>query len=54
MKHFPDRLFFAAPVGFHDVDGAIAETRRAVGELGAVAVLVRPNPVQGRTLDRPE
>ena len=54
VKPFPGRLFFAAPVAPHDVDAAIKEARRAVGELGAMAVLMRPNPVEGRTLDRPE
>jgi uncharacterized protein len=54
VKPFPDRLFFAAPVAIHDVDAAIAEARRAVDELGAVAILTRPNPTRGRTLDCPE
>ena len=54
VKPFPDRLFFAAPVSVHDVDAAIAEARRAVGDLGAVAVLIRPTPTEGRPLDRSE
>ena len=54
VKPYPDRLFFAAPVSIDDVGAAIAETQRAVNDLGAVAILVRPNPIDGRTLDRPE
>ena len=30
-----------------------AEARRAVGQLGAVAITLRPNPTSGRTLDDP-
>jgi predicted TIM-barrel fold metal-dependent hydrolase len=45
------RLFFAGMVSLHDVAAAIAEARRAVGDLGAVAIAVRPNPTAGRTLD---
>jgi predicted TIM-barrel fold metal-dependent hydrolase len=44
----PDRLKFAAQISFHDVDLAIREARRAVRELGAVAVIGNPNPVRGR------
>ena len=40
---FPDRLKFAAPAALHDVGEAVREARRAVGDLGAVAVTVRPN-----------
>lgn len=50
---FPDRLKFAAPIALYDVDDAIREARRAVGELGAVAVSVRPNPAAGLRLDHP-
>ena len=32
---------------------AIREARRAVGDLGAVAVTVRPNPALGQRLDHP-
>jgi predicted TIM-barrel fold metal-dependent hydrolase len=48
-----DRLYFAAPLALYDVGHAVAEARRAVGDLGAVAVTIRPNPVAGRTLDDP-
>jgi predicted TIM-barrel fold metal-dependent hydrolase len=44
----PDRLKFAAQISFHDVDLAIREARRAVRQLGAVAVIGNPNPVRGR------
>ena len=54
VKPYPNRLYFAAPVSLHDIDAAAAEARRAVDELGAVAILARPNPTEGRTLDRPE
>jgi predicted TIM-barrel fold metal-dependent hydrolase len=50
----PDRLKFAAQISFHDVDLAIHEARRAVRELGAVAVIGNPNPVRGRHIHDPE
>ena len=50
----PDRLKFAAQISFHDVDLAIREARRAVRELGAVAVIGNPNPVRGRHIHDPE
>ena len=46
--HNPERLKFAAQLSFHDVDLAIREARRAVRDLGAVAVIGNPNPVRGR------
>lgn len=46
-----DRLRFAASVALHDIDEAIREARRAVGDLGAIAVTVRPNTAAGRRLD---
>jgi predicted TIM-barrel fold metal-dependent hydrolase len=49
----PKRLKFAAQVAFHDVPGAIAEARRAVRELGAVAVIGNPNPINGRHVHDP-
>ncbi len=42
------RLFGAACIDVRDVDGAIAEARHAVEDLGFVAVYLRPNPVNGR------
>ena len=49
----PKRLRFAAQVAFHDVAGAVAEARRAVRELGAIAVVGTPNPVGGRHVHDP-
>ena len=49
----PARLKFAAQLAFHDVPSAIAEARRAVGELGAVAVIGNPNPINGRHVHDP-
>jgi predicted TIM-barrel fold metal-dependent hydrolase len=53
-QHDPARLKFAAQVAFHDVPGAIAEARRAVRELGAVAVSGNPNPINVRHIHDPE
>jgi uncharacterized protein len=49
-KADPQRLKFAAQIAMHDVPSAVAETRRAVGKLGAVAVIGTPNPVNGQHL----
>ncbi|MBM3218722.1 MAG: amidohydrolase [Candidatus Rokubacteria bacterium] len=49
----PSRLRFAAQVAFHDIPGAIAEARRAVRELGAIAVIGNPNPINGRHIHDP-
>src|SRR5258707_579424 len=53
-QHEPARLKFAAQVAFHDVPGAIGEARRAVRQLGAVAVIGNPNPINGRPVHDPE
>jgi predicted TIM-barrel fold metal-dependent hydrolase len=53
-QHDPRRLKFAAQVAFHDVPAAVQEARRAVRELGAVAVIGNPNPVRGRHVHDPE
>jgi predicted TIM-barrel fold metal-dependent hydrolase len=50
----PARLKFAAQIAFHDVGLAVQEARRAVRELGAVAVIGTPNPVNGRHVHDPE
>jgi predicted TIM-barrel fold metal-dependent hydrolase len=50
----PRRLKFAAQVAFHDPAMAAAEARRAVRELGAVAVIGNPNPINGRHIHDPE
>jgi predicted TIM-barrel fold metal-dependent hydrolase len=49
-KTDPTRLKFAAQVAMHDVSLAVAEARRSVTELGAVAVIGTPNPVNGQHL----
>ncbi len=49
-KADPQRLKFAAQLAMHDVGLAVAEARRAVTELGAVAVIGTPNPVNGQHL----
>ena len=49
----PRRLKFAAQVAFHDPALAAAEARRAVRELGAVAVVGNPNPINGRHVHDP-
>ena len=50
----PKRLKFAAQISYHDVGLAVQEARRAVRELGAVAVIGNPNPVNGRHVHDPE
>src|SRR2546428_6131251 len=50
----PSRLKVAAQIAFHDVGLAIREAKRAVRELGAVAVIGNPNPVGGRHIHDPE
>ena len=50
----PSRLKFAAQLAFHDVPSAVAEARRAVRELGAVAAIGNPNPIHGRHVHDPE
>jgi predicted TIM-barrel fold metal-dependent hydrolase len=52
-QYNPARLRLAAQLDFHDVDLAVREARRAVEELGAVAVVASPNPVNGRHLHDP-
>src|SRR5437660_189728 len=49
-KADPQRLKFAAQIAMQDVPSAVEETRRAVKELGAVAVIGTPNPVNGQHL----
>ena len=43
----PDRLYGAGHIAPHDVELAVAETRRCVTELGFKCVFVRPNNVNG-------
>jgi predicted TIM-barrel fold metal-dependent hydrolase len=47
------RLVGVAMICLRDVDEAARELRRAVVDLGHKAAYVRPNPVDGRTLDDP-
>ena len=49
-KADPRRLKFAAQVAMHDVYAAVQEARRCVQELGAIAVIGTPNPVNGQHL----
>jgi predicted TIM-barrel fold metal-dependent hydrolase len=49
----PERMYGAAMVAPHDVPAAVAETRRAVKELGFRAVFLRPNHVNGRRWSDP-
>lgn len=49
-KADPQRLKFAAQLAMHDVSLAVAEAKRCVNELGAVAVIGTPNPVNGQHL----
>jgi predicted TIM-barrel fold metal-dependent hydrolase len=46
-KPYPNRLFGAGHIAPHDVDAAVAETRRCVEELGFKTVFMRPNIVNG-------
>jgi len=50
----PRRLKFAAQLPFHDPKLAAREARRAVRDLGAVAVIGNPNPINGRHIHDPE
>jgi predicted TIM-barrel fold metal-dependent hydrolase len=49
-KTDPTRLKFAAQLAMHDVGLAVEEAKRCVKELGAVAVIGTPNPVNGQHL----
>ena len=49
-KTDPARLKFAAQVAMHDVGLAVEEAKRSVNELGAVAIVGTPNPVNGQHL----
>lgn len=50
---YPDRLFFMATLPMQDIDMALVELRRAVGELGARSVMVGTDSMGGRDLDDP-
>jgi predicted TIM-barrel fold metal-dependent hydrolase len=49
----PERLLGVAVVPQSDVSESIVEAKRAVRELGFRAVMLRPNPIAGRTLEDP-
>ena len=49
----PKRLFGAAAVSPHDVDSAVAETQRAVQDLGMKAIFLRPNLFNDRAWHDP-
>jgi predicted TIM-barrel fold metal-dependent hydrolase len=50
----PDRLKPAAILTLHDPELAAQEARRAVEDLGCLAVVLLPTPVNGRNLNAPE
>jgi predicted TIM-barrel fold metal-dependent hydrolase len=52
-KTSPRRLAGIAAVPLQDVSEAVKEARRAMTQLGMKGVFVRPNPLNGRTLDDP-
>ncbi len=49
----PNRMYGAGMISVYDVNDAVAETRRAVNELGFKAVFVRSNVVVGKTWHDP-
>ncbi|MYB84530.1 MAG: amidohydrolase family protein [Chloroflexi bacterium] len=49
----PNRMFGAGMISVYDVNDAVAETRRAVEELGFKAVFVRSNVVNGKNWHDP-
>lgn len=51
--HAPDRMFGAAMVAPHDVEGAVLEARRCVEELGFKAVFLSPGCVNRRPWHHP-
>jgi predicted TIM-barrel fold metal-dependent hydrolase len=52
-SHAPDRMYGAAMVAPHDVDGAVEEARRCVTELGFKAVFLAPGCVNRRPWHHP-
>jgi len=54
VERYPDRFpAFVASIAMNDMEGALAETRRAIDELGAAGVQIFTN-VNGRPLDEAE
>jgi predicted TIM-barrel fold metal-dependent hydrolase len=52
-RYNPARLKLAAQLAFHDPEQAAQEARRSVKELGAVAVVASPHPINGRHMHDP-
>ncbi|HWU89453.1 MAG TPA: amidohydrolase family protein [Kofleriaceae bacterium] len=52
-KQAPDRFAAMAVVPLMDVETAVVEARRAIGQLGLKGVMLRPNPYHGRMLHDP-
>ena len=50
-RHAPDRLLGAGMVTLHDPGVAVEEAVYAVEQCGMRAIFIRPNPVNGRTID---
>jgi predicted TIM-barrel fold metal-dependent hydrolase len=50
-RYAPTRLYGAGMVTMHDPDTAVKEAVYAVEQLGMKAIFIRPNPVNGRTID---
>ncbi|HEY7320301.1 MAG TPA: amidohydrolase family protein [Candidatus Binatia bacterium] len=50
-RAYPDRFVGIGAVPLHDVTEAVKEARRCVTKLGMKGIFVRPNPLNGRTLD---
>jgi len=50
-SHAPRRLFGGGLVSLHDPDVAVREAAYAIEQLDMKAIFVRPNPVNGRTID---
>src|SRR5262249_38449542 len=50
---YPERLYGAGHIAPHDVEAAVAETRRCVEELGFKAIFLRPTMINGRNWQDP-
>ena len=52
-SHSPDRLKGIGVIALHDIGEAVREAERCVKRFNMKGILVRPNPICGRTLDNP-
>jgi predicted TIM-barrel fold metal-dependent hydrolase len=52
-QYNPKRLKLGAQLALHSAEPAVEEARRAVAELGAVALVASPHPINGRHLHDP-